>query len=232
MVEICDTFNNKPYILHMPGKGKTIGGSFLYFKKEEDINISNNITIITIATDDILEQCPLIYQLDKNKVPYINAAKFRDNSQEWQKVDKLYLLIQAFEGVSTEYALVIDANDSVILQDLDDEFISKWKQYNCNILYNAGQYNYPKDLYIPKESVEWDNIRNTNVYTNHYLNAGVCFGKTYIIKEFYRSAYDIYISGEYDHIDSEQYYIKLAYMHRDDIKIDDGCHLFVCSHAT
>jgi len=227
-----DTFNNSPYILHTPGMGKEKAGAFLYFGKENEISISPKIAIVTIATNDVLDYCPLIYQLNKNDIQYINAAKYYDHSKEWEKVNKLNLLIQAFEEVTTEYVLVTDANDVVILRDLDNEFISAWNQYNCNILYNAGQYNYPKALQVVKESVEWDNIRNMNVYTNHYLNAGVCFGKSDVIKEFYKSAYDIYESHEYEHIDSEQYYIKLAYQHRDDVKIDNGCHLFICSHGT
>lgn len=229
---IQDTFNNKPYILHLPGMGKERAGSFLYFEKENPVRIHSNITIITIATDDILEDCPLIQQLNNNKVPYINAAKYYIPDGEWQKINKLPLIIKAFEEVKTPYILVIDANDTVILQDLDEAFIEKWKQFNADILYNAGQYPYPKDLMIAKESIEWDNIRNMNVYTNHYLNAGVCFGKSDVIREFYKSAYDIYESHEYEHIDSEQYYIKLAYMYRDDVKIDNGNHLFLCSHGT
>ena len=229
---ITDTFNNSPYILHTPGMGKGRAGAFLYFGKESEISVAPEIAIVTIATDDILDSCPLIYQLNKNNIPYINAAEYYDHSKEWEKVDKLSLLIQAFEAITTEYVLVTDANDAVILRDLDNKFISKWKQYDCDILYNAGQYNYPKEVHVPKESIDWDNVRNMNVYTNHYLNAGVCFGKLETIKQFYKQAYDIYTSGEYEHIDSEQYYIKLAYTYRDDVKIDNGNHLFLCSHGT
>lgn len=225
-MELKDSLGqNQQYILHLPGEGKKKIGHLLKKRKEQIIAVDSDIAVITTATPDTAEDCSLIYQLGQSGISYINSAK--DFSGEWKKTAKLPLILNALKGVTAPYSLVLDANDVVVLRDVDKEFIESWKRYSCDVLFNGSQYLYPKIFSSPMEKEQ------NSPFINHYLNAGVCFGYTEKLKELYEKAYYHSLHEHYAAYESEQYYIRISIIECTDIKckIDDGSHLFLCSHG-
>lgn len=213
------------YILHLPGKGKEFLYYYLDELKEQMFTLDKDVTLITTATKDTLNNCPLIYQLNKSNISYINSAE--NYTEEWQKITKLPLICNSLLNVTTPYVLILDANDVVVLKDINTQFIETFNQYNCDILFNGSQYLYPKIISAHIEK------SNNSPFINHYLNAGVCFGRIDQVKKLYDCAYYFSTTKNYYPIDSEQYYVRIAIIENRDInvKIDDGSHLFLTSHG-
>lgn len=211
------------YILHLPGEGKKHLGGLL--DRHQPVSVCEEIAVVTTATPDTIDKCPLIHQLDTSGVRYINSAE--SYTGEWQRTAKLSLIWKALSDVTTPYVLVLDANDVVILKDIDAGFIDTWKRYACDVLFNGSQYLYPKIIAAPIEK------EHASPFVNHYLNAGVCFGLTDRIKQLYETAYYHSQHEHYAPCDSEQYYVRIAIIEREDVrcKIDDGSYLFLCSHG-
>lgn len=222
MVNIKDTYGNTDfYTLHLPGEGKDKLGWMMH--EIPVVKVDDSITVITTATEDIFEKCPLILQLCGSKIPFINAALWQNPEKEWKKIDKLSLICRALEEVTTPYVLIMDANDAMILKDLNEAFIEKWKGFDCDILFNASEYLFPK---IIADEHELD-----SPFCQHYLNAGVCFGLTDYAKSLYQKAYEESIAENYAPYDSEQYYIRIAWADHPRMKIDDRANLFLLSHG-
>lgn len=224
LIPMSAGFSNA-YILHLPGEGKKYLGHFLKRLKEQTIAVDKEVTVITTATTDTKDSCPLVYQLEKSGQAYINSADGFDG--EWRKTVKLPLILRALQNVTTPYVFLLDANDVVILRDIDQSFIDLWRQYDCDILFNGSQYLYPKIISAPIEK------EHNSPFVNHYLNAGVCFGYTDKIKQIYETAYYHSKHEHYAPYDSEQYYVRIGIIEEKDIrvKIDDGSCLFLCSHG-
>lgn len=226
LIPMVSGFQSNAYVLHLPGEGKKYLGHMLNKLKEDTITVDKDISIITTATENTLDSCPLIYQLNKSSLNYINSAEECDGSV-WLKKMKLPLIRDALKNTVTPYALILDANDVAITRDIDHKFISIWKEFDCDILFNGSQYLYPKGISAPIEK------EHNSPFVNHYLNAGVCFGKTDKLLQLYETAYYHSEHEHYAPIDSEQYYIRIGIIEEKDIrvKIDDGSILFLCSHG-
>lgn len=225
-MELKDSLGrSEPYILHLPGEGKKRLGYMLDKLSKRQVSVSDEIVIVTTATEDKIDSCPLIKQLNNSSQLYINSAEHYKS--EWRKTAKLKLIFNALQYTDRPYTLVLDANDVAILKDIDHAFISKWQQYDCDILFNGSQYLYPKVFSAPIERIEF------SPYVNHYLNAGVCFGYTDKIRSLYQSALYHSQHEHYAPYESEQYYIRVAIVENPDVKakIDDASHLFLTSHG-
>lgn len=210
-------------ILHCPGQGQERHLGYLFSKTFHQFKKADNITIITIVTSDRVETSPLLRQLLNNNNPFINAADFIEQEKKWQKNDKIYLYQKALNQVETEYTILLDANDVIILNDLDEDFINEWKEFNCDILFNGSEYLYPKDSHILTIESEYP------FFCQHYLNCGVCFGRTEEIRKLYDKAAEI---ANEKH-DSEQYWIREAIREGKfrKVKIDNRSKLFLLSHG-
>ena len=217
---LVDNYGCEFYTLHLPGHGKEYLSGYL--RKYDIISVNEKVTVITVATDEVKDECPLIHQLDDSGISYINAAKYKE-SKEWKHTDKIGLILKALDEVATPYVLIMDANDALILKDIDDGFIEKWKRFDCEILYNASDMLYPPILGTAMES--------ESPFIQHYLNAGVCFGLTEYAKSVYQTAYEEFLHGQYAPYDSEQYYIRISWMSHDRMKIDNRSNLFLLSHG-
>lgn len=214
------------YILHLPGEGKKCIGGYLRRNKLINVEIPDNVTLITTATKDTEENCPLIEQLNRSGVNYINSAK--DFEGEWKKTDKIPLIKEVLSRVTTPYSLVLDANDVVMLKSIDDRFIETFKLFDCDILFNGSQYLYPKIISARIEK------EHESPFVNHYLNAGVCFGYTEKLLKLYETAHYHSQNKCYEYFESEQYYVRIAIIECENTiktKIDDGSHLFLNSHG-
>lgn len=172
-----------------------------------------NLTILTMFTDK--EQAMLCKQLDKSNVDYINVLDEIEYT-DFKHQDKVGFYLPYLEKVDTEYVLVIDSYDTLI--QTFDKLIDKFKEFNCDILFNACWCNYPYE--------DIEDVSMWNATTRfRFFNSGVCLGKTNAVKEFYQKTHDMYnklhIDGD---VKAEQYFmrhtIKEHYGDGQHIKID------------
>lgn len=212
------------YVLHLPGRGKKKLGTFL--DRWEQVSVNKDVTVVTIATPDVIDNCVLIKQLKESNIQFINGSDYVELYHQWKKVDKLPMMCAALERVTTPYVLIMDANDAIITNNIDEEFIEKWKEFDSPLVYNSSEYLYPKIFPHPKE-VYYDAF----LYSQHYLNAGVAFGETWFAKKFYEEAFSQSNRSEYLPFDSEQYYVRIAWVKFNEMKLDIHSKLFLLSHG-
>lgn len=218
-MDLKNVKGNSLYITHCPGKGRDTFADVLNEGKKRSINLDAGVTIVTPATPDIIEKCPLIQQLNKSNIKFVNPMEnFHGN---WNMTEKLNGIARALASVTTPYVLVLDASDVVILRDIDEGFIAKFKSMGCKALYNGTTNQHPR------EKIERKTLTKKHAIYR-YLNAGVCFGETEFLKNLYE---DASVLLKYDTTRSEQYYIrKLWDYHYPDIKVDEDMDLFTCMH--
>lgn len=213
------------YTLHSPGLGKKNFAKLLNdVKKTEIKKCCDDITIVTTATSDLADKYPLIEQLNKSNISYLNSAKEFDG--KWKRTVKIPLIKNIMKEVTTPYTLLLDANDVVLLKDIDEKFLETWKEYNCDMVFNGQWCMWPR---VPSSTIESD---KQSPFYYHYFNAGVCLGYTDKIAQLYNRAEECLNSKDYHPIDSEQYFLRMAMLKEKDIKIkiDDGCHLFFVAY--
>lgn len=217
-MDLMNSKGNSLYIAHFPGKGRDTFADVLNEGKQRSIIVDDRVTIVTPATPDIIEKCPLIQQLNKSHIKYVNpVANFHGT---WNMTEKLHSISRALLTVDTPYCLILDASDVTILRDIDDVFIRKFESFDCKALYNGTTNRHPR------ETVERKSLNKGLVYK--YLNAGVCFGETDFLQKIYA---DSSVLVKYDTTRSEQYYIRKMWdYHYPDIKVDRDMDLFTCMH--
>jgi len=211
---------NKILIGHFPGKTKYVEKDLINELKKIKFRLPNNISIISILSDKYLNSAPLNYQLNHNNIKYINYLK--DKNTIYKPYNKIKYVLNSLYQSDTEYSLILDGNDVVILSDLDN-IIELFKTYNKKIIYNATIWMYPHIII--------DNVKNRGQYGQYcYLNAGCCIGYTKSLIDFYEYAYAILQTNRML-IDSEQYYIRKAFNdNQDKVFFDYKCKIFQCWH--
>lgn len=228
MKDIYLTYTNKPIkISHFPGWTRCKFQSIITKFAKTKTSIPDNLTVITVVDDDTenYDKSPLIRQLNKNNIPFINAARHKD-VYPWVNNKKIKLINDALQNITTDYCLILDGIDVTINDDLSD-IIDIFKTYNKDIIFNATAWPHP--------SVEIDVIENRKeLYGTYcYLNAGCCIGKTEALKLFYTEALDIFnaTSPEDKFYSSEQYFIRKTFAnHMDTVFFDYECKLFQVWH--
>lgn len=191
---------NSLYTLHTGREG--VG--FLTQFKDRKINKSDNITIISIFKPDETRKISsfkykdsiLHYQLTQCGVPFINPYEgFYDNSC---KIDCYY---HALQEVKTEYALLCDGYDVIIMKDLDEGFISKFNSFNVDIMFSRDAAIFPLE-----------NVHHIKEQDERHLNSGVIFGKTKELLYFYEQLYSFkqlhYEEEEIKFRRSDQFWIR------------------------
>lgn len=191
--------------------------------------VPENLQIITCVDDDSVNysRSPLIKQLEKNNIPFINAAEHKD-VYPWVNNKKIKLIHEALQNVTSEYCLILDGIDVAINDSLSD-IIDIYKTYGKKIIFNATPWAHPK--------VEIDIIDNReDLYGKYcFLNAGCCIGETKALQEFYADALKIFNeTPETDEYwESEQYFVRKAFAeHMDTVWFDYECKLFQVWHKT
>mgnify|MGYP001050597568 CR=1 FL=1 len=212
--------SNRLYILHFPGHGL---GDFLNIiddNMDRHITISSDISIISTMNRHCWDNSPIRDQCARNNIPICNTAL---EEKDWSNPLKIKHSLICLEQATTEYALLVDGRDVVIVQDLDDEFIEKFKKFNKPILYNGTPAAYPKVPIEPLE--ELFQIRGKQ----KFLNAGVCFGEVEALKTFYTRCAEI--SATLPDNKSEQLIVRMARQEMKDlVAIDHNNELFRICH--
>lgn len=131
--------NSNPLIVHAQGEShKTDKWLSIVDSNQLVKNLSNEITLLTFAAGDM--DFSLIKQLDASGVDFVNAVYI--NTENWKNTDKMKLIIESIENIKTPYILCLDAIDVLCSDDLSD-LLSRFKSFDCDILYNASVINYP-----------------------------------------------------------------------------------------
>jgi len=175
--------NHAPNVLHFPGKGRHIFGDFLNGLCESDPGVPpGDITVITFTDSEARErESPLPRQLRKVNVPFVNAGlRFqRDKGMygHWRNYLKCKYLCETLPTVTTEYVLILDADD-VAIQRFDG-ILDNFREYNLPVLFGATLSRFP--------DMEIDVVKNRgSLGPFKNLNAGTCIGETRRVLEFYR----------------------------------------------
>ena len=183
-------------IYHFQNHCYTYFEEFCQYLFSHKIWLPNNLQIVTCSNDE--ENSILIRQLKLNNISYINVVP---QHCQWDNRDKIRYITGALEQVTSEYVLILDANDVLLegnFRDVTHTLIGSGKK----LLYNATHSNYPEV-----------NVGVVRDYKKRgkfcYLNAGCCIGYTKYVKKFYKHAL------KYIDIDnpwkSEQYIIRHAF---------------------
>ena len=187
------------YILHFPGTG--IEGHEYIIERElnRTIKISDNLSIISIMDQKCWETSPIKIQCKNNNISILNPA-LKETS--WNNTLKIKYILQSLNEIATDYVLILDGRDTLIVNNLDDAFINKFKQLNKPIIYNGTPVAYPK---ISVETLqELIQIKGKQ----KFLNAGVCIGERNALIDFYTKAKKI--NEQHPDNQSEQYIIRLT----------------------
>lgn len=216
MINIISHTGNIPYIGHFQGKciNKYVDVVEEYGTKE--VKIDESISVIMAFNDK--EKAISALQLELSKMPYTNACK--DLNRKWSNVLKIEYFLEELKKTTSEYSLLTDAYDVVFFKDLDKEFIYKFERMNKKIIFNATKNNHP--------NFKIDTISNRcELGEFKYLNAGIVFGKTKDLIEFYEEALENTKRNDIRNPwESEQLFIRMTSDGKEYVGIDSECILF------
>lgn len=216
MTKVLSHTGNVFYIGHFQGNIMKKHMDLVAEYSSKKITISPKISIITAFTDKTKAITAL--QLELSNMPYTNACP--DGTIRWSNVDKIKYFVNELEKTTSEYSLLVDAYDVLFFNDLDENFIEKFKSIGAKILFNATKNNHPK--------IDIDYVENRDSLGDFkYLNAGIVFGKTSDLLNFYKEV--LYLTAEKTIVNpwnSEQLYIRIAANGKNYVKFDYQCILF------
>lgn len=215
---------NPILIGHFPGQCRSIENNIRIIEEtmKKKVHVPDNITIVSPITENTLNNSPLPIQLNNSGIDYINPLLGKNVI--WRPHEKIKYVLDGLKEVKTEYTLIMDGNDAVIMDDLDT-LIDKYKTYNKDIIYNATCWRFPQVIVDYVEDRYKYGIYN-------YLNAGICIGKTESLIPFYQEAWDIAkYDGKNPYHSSEQYYIRKVFdKYQDTVFFDYDCRFFQIWH--
>lgn len=170
--------------------------NYLISKK---VQLPSNIQIVTCSNNE--EQSILIQQLKRNHISFLNVVP---QGCVWDNRNKIKYILEALRYVTSEYVLILDANDVLLEGDLSD-LVEVLQASGKKLLYNATCNNYPNvDIDTVPDREERGKFR--------YLNAGCCVGTTQYARRFYRHALTYF--GLDNQWNSEQFIIRHAFKDR------------------
>lgn len=198
------------YLIHAFSRYYDYLKDFFEENKDLELNLSPKISIVSLMNKKCFDDSILVYQCKKNNIKVYNSETLY-NIENWDNLLKIEYILEVLSTVPTEYTLFLDGKDCIFLKDIDDSFISLFKSYEADIIFNHQSSPYPHKIQNEK---------------NKYINAGVCFGKTEILIKFYKEVYEFYRLNS-QQSKSEQYYVReVANITDLKIKIDNKYKLF------
>lgn len=209
-------------VLHFPGKGMHGNESHFYENINRDVKISPDISIISIMNKPYYDSSVLVAQCEHNNIRLINTGY---DIECWVNTLKIPKILEALDLVDTEYCLILDGKDVILVDDLTEEFLNKYKSFNKSIVYNGTFVRFPDTRIEPIQDI----IRIP--YIHKFLNAGVCIGETGKLKEFYLKSYNI-LTSKYQDSESEQLIIRIAAQtSKDYVGVDYNFDMFASIHC-
>ena len=160
--------------LHFCGYSKKNLSSYLYRMSRQTVSLPSDVTIITFAQEHL--HYPLVEQLEKSGIPYLNPAK---DVIGWENTLKPSLTVQALDDVTTDYAVILDASD-VVLTEAFGDIVENFLSYGKDILISGNSVQYP--------NVSLDSLTNRESWgTEKYINSGCVIGKKAALKTFFEA---------------------------------------------
>jgi hypothetical protein len=211
---------NVIYVAHFPGTGFEEHEDLILQNESRNISIDKSITLITAATKNCTDT-PLFRQAAKNGFKVLNDAV---SISSWNNTKKIGCYLNSLAEADTQYALLLDARDTMITASLDADFIKTYKGFGMPVVYNGTPFAYPPVVIEPLQEL-------LAVHGSaRYLNAGVCFGTVESLIAFYTKAAEL--NSCIDSHGSEQLVIRRTKQVLPDIAAVDAEHkLFRIVHA-
>ena len=220
------SINNYPvYLLHFCGGMKyRLKEQMWTIANTKDVIIPDNLSIVSIMTDDIINESPLHVQLTRSNIPYFNSPLA--NEGKWENKYKARCIVEALSRVSTEYSIILDGKDVVFCDDATN-IIEDYKQYGYDIIYNSSRVRFPGQKIETIGGIKKDKERKLVYGNSCFLNGGICIGPTAPLKDFYQEVQDISETPT-SNCPYEQYYIRQLWDKYQDTKVslDYDCKLF------
>jgi hypothetical protein len=219
--------DTNPFFVHLPGNpffschSKEIK-EYIESKKEENKKLIVEFHIITWNSKYNQKKGLLETSCEKFGYEYevLGVDTIWKNNR-----DKINLLIEYFSKnkINHKYIIGCDSYDVACIRKLDN-IIELFKNFNCDLLFNAERRFWP-----PRHLPEIKNFENSiapkNAF-NKYLNAGLWIGKYDFCKHFFTYVKTIEKNLNIMQ-DSEQILIKQGHKKFDkNVKIDYNCVLF------
>ena len=216
MTNVLSHTGNLFYIGHFQGNVMKKYMDLVTEYSSKKILISPRISVITAFNDKA--QAITALQLELSNMPYVNACP--EGTVNWTNIDKIKYFVSALEKTTSEYSLLVDAYDVLFFNNLDELFIQKFNEMGKKILYNATKNNHP--------NMEVDYVENRDSLGEFkFLNAGVVFGKTTDLLEFYKEVLALTTSENIKNPwNSEQLFVRIAADGKSYITFDHQCVLF------
>lgn len=190
------------------------------FKRNENIiiNVSKDLTLLSIMNEECFNNSYLVKQCKNNGIDLIvPKSTFNIKKEEWKNTIKISTIVKALKEINTKYVLILDGKDTCILNSLDDEFLNKFKEMNCDILFNMQKLQVPNITFKDYK---------------HPINAGVCIGTKEALLNFYKECEELNKIDKYifnNGLPSEQYIVrKTAHNSALKIETDYEMKLFTC----
>lgn len=216
MINVLSHTGNLFYIGHFQGNVIKKHMDLVTEYSSKKVVISPRISVITAFNDKT--QAITALQLELSNMPYVNACP--EGTVNWSNIDKIKYFVSALEKTTSEYSLLVDAYDVLFFNNLDEVFIQKFHEMGKKILFNATKNNHP--------NMEVDYVENRDSLGEFkYLNAGVVFGKTSDLLEFYKEVLSLTTSENIKNPwNSEQLFVRIAADGKSYISFDHQCVLF------
>lgn len=219
--------NNQEFLVaHLNGRNIEQYWPAIVAFQEAEISLPSDVTILTFASSSMdgstIERTPLLVeQLRSRDIPHVNGAA---DVTFWQNPLKIELAVEHTARINTEYTLLTDARDVMLVGRLDD-IVDRFQRYDKRVLFAATKNNYP-DVMI-------DRVRDRDfMHPFMYLNAGCVFGRTVDIYKFYLRVGEL--KREIENPDfSEQFVVRHAFAEdTENVGFDWRCSIFQCFSNT
>lgn len=216
---ISSVLNKSIYMLHFPGNTKEIFKSQITeIVNNYKVELPDNLSIVSIITDDLKNKAPLDIQLKKSNIEYYNSDEV-NKIKKWEKGKKPFYILDALQKVNTEYCIIADGADTCFTRPALD-IIEVFETYEKDIIYNAVQ---KRHFQIKTRKEYKEEISRLGLFCS--INGGLCIGKTETLKAFYIDLVNyinkVQINAEYSAI-----YALWTNEWFDRVGIDNECKLF------
>lgn len=182
---------------------------------------NDNVTLVYGSTDNYPFSKTLFKYINENNINSINIYENVSHALNIEKILYFKKILDEKYDLLNDYILFIDSGDTVLNVDISfNEILERFKSYNCNVLFNKDEHDYPfcfKKYFTPKspgyikEYFETPNIEQlSDIKDGHFINSGVYFGKKEDIKELIDVCYDIIKSDNNPKYYSDQFIFKKA----------------------
>jgi hypothetical protein len=183
---------------------------------------NDNVTLVYGSTDNYPFSKTLLKYINENNINSINIYENVNRALNIEKILYFKKVLDEKYDLLNDYILFIDSGDTVLNVDISfNEILERFNSYNCNVLFNKDEYDYPfffkihcpteKSPGYVKEYFEIPNIESlSDIKDKHFINSGVYFGKKEDIKELIDVCFKIIITDNNPKYYSDQFIFKKA----------------------